>query len=142
MIGENRDQWVQADGNRAAVVWLGRTGVGGVSAGLLLWVIPLVFLAVFLPAAAGHPAGIADGRAQPTNNLRTEPGVGRAPALLLAGAALYPVDLRSECRPVCVWAVFPGKSLRVLTTLPFMMPTVVVAYFNAMLGSNGWLNQG
>ncbi|HZW04491.1 MAG TPA: iron ABC transporter permease [Anaerolineaceae bacterium] len=39
--------------------------------------------------------------------------------------------------------LFPGKSLlRVLTTLPFMMPTVVVAAsFNAMLGSRGWLNQ-
>lgn len=37
---------------------------------------------------------------------------------------------------------FPGKGLlRVLTTLPFILPTVVVAAsFNALLGPRGWLN--
>jgi thiamine transport system permease protein len=37
---------------------------------------------------------------------------------------------------------FPGKNLlRVLTTLPFILPTVVVAAsFNALLGPNGWIN--
>jgi len=37
---------------------------------------------------------------------------------------------------------FPGKdALRVATTLPFILPTVVVASgFNAMVGSQGWLN--
>jgi thiamine transport system permease protein len=37
---------------------------------------------------------------------------------------------------------FPGKRLlRVLTTLPFIMPTVVVAAgFNALLGPRGWVN--
>ena len=37
---------------------------------------------------------------------------------------------------------FPGKGiLRVLTTLPFILPTVVVAAgFNALIGPNGWLN--
>jgi len=37
---------------------------------------------------------------------------------------------------------FPGKSLmRILTTIPFIMPTVVVAAgFNAFIGPNGWLN--
>ena len=37
---------------------------------------------------------------------------------------------------------FPGKRLlRVVTTLPFILPTVVVAAsFNALLGPNGWLN--
>ncbi len=39
---------------------------------------------------------------------------------------------------------FPGKKiLRVLTTLPFILPTVVVAAgFNALLGPRGWLNLG
>ena len=39
---------------------------------------------------------------------------------------------------------FPGKRLlQVLTTLPFILPTVVVAAgFNAMLGPNGWINLG
>jgi len=39
---------------------------------------------------------------------------------------------------------FPGKRfLRALTTLPFILPTVVVAAaFNALIGPNGWLNQG
>jgi thiamine transport system permease protein len=37
---------------------------------------------------------------------------------------------------------FPGKGLvRVLTTLPFILPTVVVAAsFNALLGPRGWVN--
>jgi thiamine transport system permease protein len=37
---------------------------------------------------------------------------------------------------------FPGKSLlRVLTTLPFILPTVVVAAaFNALIGPRGWVN--
>ena len=37
---------------------------------------------------------------------------------------------------------FPGKGiLRVLTSLPFILPTVVVAAgFNALIGPNGWLN--
>ncbi len=37
---------------------------------------------------------------------------------------------------------FPGKSLlKVLTGLPFLMPTLVVAAaFNALLGPNGWIN--
>mgnify|MGYP006305027759 CR=1 FL=1 len=39
--------------------------------------------------------------------------------------------------------VFPGKSLlRALTTVPFVLPTVVVATaFTALLGSRGWLNR-
>lgn len=39
---------------------------------------------------------------------------------------------------------FHGKSLlQALTGIPFMMPTLVVAAaFNALLGSNGWLNLG
>jgi len=39
---------------------------------------------------------------------------------------------------------FPGKALlRALTTLPFVLPTVVVAVaFNALLGPRGWLNLG
>ncbi len=37
---------------------------------------------------------------------------------------------------------FVGKSfIRLLTTIPFIMPTVVVAAgFNALLGPKGWLN--
>lgn len=39
---------------------------------------------------------------------------------------------------------FPGKkTLKVLTTLPFILPTVVVAAsFNALLGPRGWINLG
>ncbi len=39
---------------------------------------------------------------------------------------------------------FPGKkTLKILTTLPFILPTVVVAAgFNALLGPRGWLNLG
>jgi thiamine transport system permease protein len=40
--------------------------------------------------------------------------------------------------------VFPGKPLlRALTTIPFMLPTTVVAAgFNALLGPHGWINLG
>ncbi|MDF1520328.1 MAG: iron ABC transporter permease [Brevefilum sp.] len=40
--------------------------------------------------------------------------------------------------------IFPGKkTLRTLTTLPFILPTVVVAAgFNALLGPRGWINLG
>jgi len=39
---------------------------------------------------------------------------------------------------------FPGKKvLKLLTTLPFILPTVVVAAgFNALLGPRGWINLG
>ena len=39
---------------------------------------------------------------------------------------------------------FPGKkALKILTTLPFILPTVVVAAgFNALLGTRGWVNLG
>lgn len=39
---------------------------------------------------------------------------------------------------------FPGKrALKMLTTLPFILPTVVVAAgFNALLGPRGWVNLG
>lgn len=39
---------------------------------------------------------------------------------------------------------FPGKkALKLLTTLPFILPTVVVAAgFNALLGPRGWVNLG
>ena len=37
---------------------------------------------------------------------------------------------------------FPGRNLlRILSTLPFILPTVVVAAaFNALIGTHGWLN--
>lgn len=40
--------------------------------------------------------------------------------------------------------IFPGKkALKLLTTLPFILPTVVVAAgFNALLGPRGWVNLG
>lgn len=40
--------------------------------------------------------------------------------------------------------IFPGKKiLKILTTLPFILPTVVVAAgFNALLGPRGWVNLG
>jgi thiamine transport system permease protein len=39
---------------------------------------------------------------------------------------------------------FPGKkALKILTTLPFILPTVVVAAgFNSLLGPRGWINLG
>ncbi len=111
-----------------------------------LWVLPAVFLAYFFFYPLGSIFVLA-GQITP------------------AGAA--PIDFWRDIWPALsftVWQAclstvltllvgmpaaflfarfqFPGKSiLRVLTTLPFILPTVVVAAgFNALVGPHGWIN--
>ncbi len=113
---------------------------------LMLWALPLVFLVVFffLPLSTiFRLAGEAAVRQ------------GVSPALLQQvwrplGFTVYQALLSTLLTLVVglpaayVFArfTFPGKGLlRVLTTLPFILPTVVVAAsFNALLGPRGWLN--
>ncbi|MFN2118945.1 MAG: ABC transporter permease, partial [Anaerolineales bacterium] len=110
---------------------------------LVLWLLPLSFLAVFffLPfvriLAATFSASALSG-----SNLRLaldtlaftvyQAALSTALTLLIGLPAAYLFARFS----------FPGRSLlHALTAAPFMLPTVVVAAgFNALLGSQGWIN--
>jgi len=113
---------------------------------LLLWSLPLVFLGVFFFLPLGRVFGLAVQAAL----------VQGADAALLnrvwspLGFTIYQAALSTLLTLIVglpgayVFGRFhfPGKSaLRIMTTLPFIMPTVVVAAsFNALLGSRGWVN--
>lgn len=115
---------------------------------LLWWAAPLLFLAVFFlqPLAAifrlAGEAALSGGLAaavdlwpriwRPLSFTFWQAGLSTALTLLVGLPAAY---LFARFR-------FPGKGLlRVLTTLPFILPTVVVAAgFNALIGPRGWIN--
>lgn len=120
-------------------------GSHGVSP-LLLWTLPLLFLAVFFFVPL-----IAILRLAGESALRD----GLDPALLgrvwrPLGFTIYQAVLSTlltllvglPAAYVFARFTFPGKGLlRILTTLPFILPTVVVAAsFNALLGPRGWVN--
>ncbi len=109
-----------------------------------LWIIPLLFLGVFFFLPLGtvfrlaFQSGIGDALAGWQRVLRPlgftfwQAALSTVLTLAVGLPAAY-VFARYE---------FPGKRLlRVLTTLPFILPTVVVAAsFNALLGPRGWAN--
>ncbi|GAP13817.1 ABC-type Fe3+ transport system, permease component [Longilinea arvoryzae] len=109
-----------------------------------LWSIPLLFLGVFFFLPLGtvfHLAfqpemgGVRVSRSdvlQPLGFTFWQAGLSTLLTLVVGLPAAY-LFARFE---------FPGKRLlRVLTTLPFILPTVVVAAsFNALLGPRGWIN--
>jgi thiamine transport system permease protein len=111
-----------------------------------LWALPLVFLAVFFfqPLAAIFGQAIRASLAEGIS------AYGWARLWDALGFTLWQAALSTVLTLVVglpgayVFGRFhfPGKSaLRVLTTLPFIMPTVVVAAsFNALLGPRGWAN--
>lgn len=111
-----------------------------------LWVLPIAFLGLFFfyPLAkvfqlAFQLVGNGDGAVgwgeigQPLGFTLWQAALSTGLTLLVGLPAAY---LFSRFN-------FPGKGLlRVLTTLPFILPTVVVAAgFNALIGPNGWINQ-
>ncbi len=110
----------------------------------LLWVIPLLFLAVFffyplltiLWKVLSNRAAFA----------ATEWNRVIQPFLFTFGqailSALLTLVIGLPAAFLFVKYSFRGKTfLRILTTIPFILPTVVVAAgFNAMLGPRGWLN--
>ncbi len=110
-----------------------------------LWVAPLTFLAVFfffpllsILALAGRGLGeIAISWSQVTRPLGFTVYQAVLSTLLTLVVGLPAAALFSRFS-------FRGKTLlRVLSTLPFVMPTVVVAAgFNALAGTHGWLNLG
>lgn len=113
---------------------------------LLLWSLPLVFLAVFFFLPLGQIFRLAGGSAlrdglsadifgrvwRPLGSTVYQAALSTLLTLLVGLPAAY-VFGRFH---------FPGKGLlRVVTTLPFILPTVVVAAsFNALLGPRGWIN--
>ena len=131
---------------RAVRVAQGSYGAGGARRSFLLLVLPLAFLVLFFfyPLFTILRLSLsAVGESQPLalSSILNPLGFTLWQALLstlltfavgLPGAYLF---ARFE---------FPGKRLlRALTTLPFVLPTVVVAVaFNALLGPRGWLNLG
>ncbi|NPV55683.1 MAG: iron ABC transporter permease [Anaerolineae bacterium] len=112
---------------------------------LLLWALPLAFLAVFYV----YPLAAVIGQA-----FRMPPGDGgqhiwavvwkplRFTVLQASLSTLLTLLVGMPAAAVMARFKFPGKRLlRVLTTLPFILPTVVVAAgFNALLGPRGWVN--
>jgi len=115
---------------------------------LLLWAPPLLFLGVFFfyPLAAIFQVGLSAGGWQ---SLSPEVWgrIGRPFGFTLFQASLSTVlTLLIGIPGAYLFAryTFPGKRIiRVLTVIPFILPTVVVAAsFNALLGPRGLVNLG
>lgn len=113
---------------------------------LLLWLLPLGFLALFFfyPLANILRLG-AEAAARQGMDWTVLGRVWRPLSFTVFQAALSTLlTLLAGLPAAYVFArfTFPLKRLlRVLTTLPFILPTVVVAAsFNALLGPSGWIN--
>jgi len=116
----------------------------------LLYIIPLGFLGLFFfyPLAAVvweafAPAGRLD--LSPLFSLWREPYFRQALWFTLWQATLSTVLTLAVGMPAAYVVAryrFPGKSLLLaLTTIPFVMPAIVVAAaFTALLGPRGWIN--
>ena len=115
-----------------------------------LYLLPLAFLAVFFfyPLAVVVSQSLAPGgqwNLAPTLRFLGQPYFGRVLWFTTWQATLSTLLTLALGLPAAyVFARyrFPGKSLlQALTTIPFVMPTVVVAAaFTALLGPHGWLN--
>lgn len=122
----------------------------GRAAGALLYLPPLLFLGVFFfyPLAAVAVQSFAPGgqlNLAPIASLWREPYFGDALWFTTWQAALSTLLTLALGMPAAfVFARyrFPGKTLlRALTTIPFVLPAMVVAAaFTALLGPRGWLN--
>ncbi len=137
------------DGNRIAVtkpaLWMA-TGPRSSWRVLALWLLPLLFLAVFFVSpliSVFKLAGEAAVEAGPQAGLLGK--IARPLGFTIYQAALSTLVTVAVGLPAAYIFGrynFTGKGLlRVLTTLPFILPTVVVAAaFNALIGPRGWIN--
>jgi len=119
----------------------------GMPATIWLWAAPILFLAAFYMLPVASIFGLAGRTAlnegltfniwlkvlRPLGFTVWQASLSTVLTLVIGLPAAY-LFARFE---------FKGKAfLRVLSTLPFILPTVVVAAsFNALLGPNGWINQ-
>jgi thiamine transport system permease protein len=115
---------------------------------LLFWLAPLAFLAVFFFYPLSATLRLAWTQAAVKGlPAQTWPLLGRTLGFTVYQAALSTILtllLGLPAAYIFARVRFAGKGfLRVLITLPFILPTVVVAAaFNALLGPNGWVNLG
>ncbi|MEN8171721.1 MAG: iron ABC transporter permease [Chloroflexota bacterium] len=117
---------------------------------ILLWIAPLTFLALFYFYPLGSILGLSFSRGEnglmgPLLEAVSSASVRRVLGFTIWQAALSTVLTLVVGLPGAYLFArydFRGKStLRALTGLPFVMPTLVVAAgFNALLGPTGWVN--
>lgn len=111
-----------------------------------LWLLPLAFLAVFFFLPLGGilrvaAAGLLEQGLSAAALTRLSRALGFT--FYQAGlSTLLTVLVGLPAAYVFARLTFPGKgALRLLSSLPFILPTVVVAAaFNALIGPRGWLN--
>ena len=115
---------------------------------LALWLLPLLFLGVFFfyPLLAIFRLVFAPGQGFAWSQVDLG-DIWRPLQFTVAQAALSTLLTLVVGLPAAYLFArfrFPGKAfLQVATTLPFILPTVVVAAgFNALLGPRGWVNLG
>ncbi|HEX9029946.1 MAG TPA: ABC transporter permease subunit, partial [Anaerolineales bacterium] len=116
----------------------------------LLWLGPLVFLALFYFYPLGRILQVSFGRGQagalaPFVTVLTSPAEQGVLAFTFGQAALSTALTLLLGLPAAYLLArfkFPGKTLvQALAGIPFVMPTLVVAAaFNALLGPRGWVN--
>jgi thiamine transport system permease protein len=115
----------------------------------LLWLAPLVFLGLFYFYPLGSILQISFSRAggffTPIIQALGTPSVWRVAGFTLAQALLSTLLTLLVGLPGAYLFAryqFPGKAfIHALTSIPFIMPTLVVAAaFNALLGPHGWIN--
>lgn len=109
--------------------------------GVWLWLLPLIFLLIFFFYPLATILSLV-GKIE-TQNLWQTVGSPLVFTIWQAGLSMV-LTLVIGLPAAYLFArfTFPGKGLlRVLTTVPFILPTVVVAAsFNALFGPRGWLN--
>lgn len=112
----------------------------------LLWIVPLAFLTVFFLLPLGNIFRLAvEAAIRQGLDISILSRIARPLGFTIYQAALstlFTLLIGLPAAYVFARFTFPGKGLlRVLTTLPFILPTVVVAAsFNALLGPRGWVN--
>ncbi|MCI0521147.1 MAG: iron ABC transporter permease [Chloroflexi bacterium] len=115
----------------------------------LLWLAPLLFLGLFYFFPLASILGLSFERgetfAAPFLQMVESASLRRVIGFTFGQAALSTLLTLAIGLPGAYLLArykFPGKSwLRALTTIPFVLPTLVVAAaFNALLGPRGWIN--
>jgi thiamine transport system permease protein len=115
---------------------------------LALWLLPLGFLLAFYFFPLGKIAALSLSKWRQNGLTGWDWGlVGRTAGFTFYQAVLSTLLTLVVGMPAAYLFSrfrFRGKGfLRVASTLPFILPTVVVAAaFNALIGPHGWLNQG
>jgi thiamine transport system permease protein len=120
-----------------------RSAAASVNRRILLWLLPLGFLAIFFFLPFFRILAYSFSlQAFTPQNLQLALGTLSFTLYQAILSTLLTLLLGLPCAVLFARYTFPGKGLlRALTAVPFMLPTVVVAAgFNALLGPRGWFN--